>query len=184
MAGSDDSNDVAPVHPLLRPFVWLAAAVWLPLQKAGQLFVGFLHGYSRAADAAGRAVAKVARAIGRTAMWVFRPLGQVFAMVARFWHWISLKLQVFVLRPVGRWFQAVFRYVEPAARRYVRVVDRGLVRAAHGLAPLGRAIGHAARRLAAPPARVTRALVLQVRAAARSLAAAVRQLLRGGIDRS
>jgi hypothetical protein len=183
MTESQDEAAEQPVHPLLRPFVWLAAIVWLPLQKAGHLFVVFLHGYERGADAVGRAFMSGARAVGRAAVRLFRPLGGLFAFVAGVWRRFSLWALNYVFRPVGRRLQSAFERVEPAARRFVRVVDRGARRAWQALAPIAAAIAAAARRLAGPLARAVRRLALAVRRSARNLAAAVRAALSGrGVD--
>ncbi len=172
MPDSRDQADPA-VHPLLRPLVWLAAVVWLPMPWAGRLFARILTGYSRGADAVGRAVMSGLRVIGRAAVRLFRPLRRVFALVARLWDWISLQFLTFLLRPVGRWMHAAFERVEPAAKRFVRAADRLARRVWRALAPFAAAIGDAARRLAGPPTRVIRRAWLAVRRSARTFAAAV-----------
>ncbi len=122
-----DSRDVihsaspAPVARLLRPVVWVLAVGWLALQSAGSVLGRALDGYDRAVNAAGRAVARLGRALLRA----LGPLGRalrrlampVLRVLRRLWDALGVRLLLRMSRPLGRWARAAWHRLHPLVER-------------------------------------------------------------------
>jgi uncharacterized protein YhhL (DUF1145 family) len=158
------------VHPVLRPFVWVVAGVWLPLRWLGRTGSSLLMGYDRWASAAGRAVVRAARrAAARLAGWL-RPLGRLLMALARLVHHWWLVFLVRVVHPVAAALRrAAARVAEvllPLARaieRLVRGVLRRLEPVAHALQEVAARLGRAIGRITAPVVSASRRLGRAVR---------------------
>ncbi len=151
----------------LRPVVWLLAVGWLALQSAGNALGRFLDGYDRAANAAGRAVARLGRALLRA----LGPLGRVLRRLAmpvlrvlrRLWDALGVRLLLRMSRPLGRWARAAWHRLHPLVERLqsltlrlaarLEPVLRALVAVTDAVEAAAARVGARCRRAWAPVAR-------------------------------
>jgi hypothetical protein len=140
----------------LRPLVWALAVGWLALHKTGDGLLRVLDGYDRAANAVGRAAARLGRALLR----VLGPLGRllrrlavpVLRLLRRIWDALGVRLLLRMFRPLGRWARAVWDRLHPLAERLRQAVRRLAVRlepVVRRLAAFTAAVEAAAARLGA-----------------------------------
>lgn len=85
----------------------LLALLWVLGEAAGRMAGRLLEGYERAANAAGQAVVRGAKAVlaalgplGRELLRLLAPLGR---LLRRLWDQISGWLLLRMFRPMGRW---------------------------------------------------------------------------------
>jgi hypothetical protein len=170
----DSASPSAPARVArpLRPVVWLLAVGWLALQSAGNALGHVLDAYDRAANAAGRAVARLGRALLRA----LGPLGRllrrlavpVLRLLRRIWDVLGVRLLLRMFRPLGRWARAVWDRLHPLVERLQHLarcfaarlepVLRALVAVTDAVEAAAARVGARCRRVCAPIASAVLAL--------------------------